>query len=149
MRFAAGLSRRVWSYKGTDSSTQISTYIHNSIIEHIKSTQIINALCNVVDIIREICLGISKNKVGTYSIRSGVAMAMYLGECPVYTIMLIDCWSNKAFVYCICKKVMELSHSVSKKMLCFKTHQHIPNYNHRIAPNNPRVCNNPNNAKTR
>ncbi len=42
---------------------------------------------------------------------------------------------------------MEFSHNVSKKMLRFKNYKHVPNYNHRIAANNPRVCNNPNNAK--
>ncbi len=44
---------------------------------------------------------------------------------------------------------MEFSHNVSKKMLQFKHYKHVPNYNHRIATNNPRVCNNPNNAETR
>ncbi len=36
-------------------------------------------------------LGIAKEEVGTNSIRSGAAMAMYLGECPVYMVMLIGC----------------------------------------------------------
>ncbi len=34
-------------------------------------------------------LGIKKEEVGTHLIRLQVAMAMYLGKCPVYTIMLI------------------------------------------------------------
>jgi hypothetical protein len=49
----------------------------------------------------------------------------------------------------IIKQVIEFSHNMSKKMLHFNNYQHIPNYNHRIAANDPRVCNNPNNAKTR
>ena len=75
-------------------------------------------------------------------------MAMYLGECPVYTIMLISHWSSDAFLRYIQKQVMEFSHNVSKKMLRFKNYKHVPNYNHRIAANNLRVRNNPNNAKT-
>ncbi len=43
---------------------------------------------------------------------------------------------------------MKFSHNVSKKMLRFKNYKHVPNYNHRIAANKPRVCNNANNAKT-
>jgi hypothetical protein len=43
---------------------------------------------------------------------------------------------------------MEFSHIVSKKMLHFKHYKHVPNYDHRIAANNPRVCNDPNNAET-
>ena len=34
-------------------------------------------------------LGIKAEEVGSYSIRSRAAMSMYLGECPVYTIMMI------------------------------------------------------------
>ncbi len=94
-------------------------------------------------------LGISKQEMGTHSIRSGAAMAMYLGKCPVYTIMLIGWWSSNAFLHYICKQVMQFSHNVSKKMLRFKNYQHILNYNHRIAANDPRVRNDPTNTKTR
>jgi hypothetical protein len=76
-------------------------------------------------------------------------MAMYLGECPIYMIMLIGCWSSNAFLGYIQKQVMEFNHNMSKKMLCFKNYKHVPNYDYRIAANNPRVCNNPNNTKTR
>ena len=89
VRFAAGLVWRIWSYKGTDSNTRVSAYISNGVIKHMTSAQVINALCNVVGAIRETRLGIAKHKIGTHSIRSGAAMAMYLGECPMYTIMLI------------------------------------------------------------
>jgi hypothetical protein len=53
MRFAAGFVRRIWSYKGTDSSTRISTYISNGIIEHAASTWVIDALCKMVGAIGE------------------------------------------------------------------------------------------------
>jgi hypothetical protein len=42
---------------------------------------------------------------------------------------------------------MEFSHNVSKKMLRFKHYKHMPNYDHRIAANDPRVCNDPDSAK--
>ena len=73
---------------------------------------------------------------------------MYLGECPVYTIMLIGRCSRDAFLRYIRKQVMEFSHNVSKKMLRFRHYRHVPDYDHRIAANNPRVCNDPNNPKT-
>jgi hypothetical protein len=44
MRFAAGLVRRIWSYKGTDSNTQVSAYISNRVVEHMALAQVINAL---------------------------------------------------------------------------------------------------------
>jgi hypothetical protein len=93
-------------------------------------------------------LGIEKHELGTHSIRSGAAMAMYLRECPVYTIMLIGRWSSSAFLWYIRKQVMEFSHNVSKRRLAFQIFRHIPNFDHQVSANNPRVRNNPNNAKT-
>ncbi len=58
VRFAAVLVWRIWSYKGMNSSTQVSTYIRNGIVEHVTSTQVINALHNVVGAIGKTCLGI-------------------------------------------------------------------------------------------
>ncbi len=43
---------------------------------------------------------------------------------------------------------MEFSHNVSKKMLRFRHYKHVPDYDHRIAANDPRVRNDPNNAET-
>jgi hypothetical protein len=149
VRFAASLVRCICSYKGMDSSTQVSAYIRNGIFEHVTSTQVINALHNVVGAIGETCLGISKQEMGTHSIRSRAAMAMYLGKCPMYTIILIGQWSSNAFLHYICKQFMQFSHNVLKKILCFKNYQHVLNYDHRIAANDPRVRNNPNNAETR
>ena len=149
MRFTAGLVQQIWSYKGTDSNTHVSAYISNGEVTHVTSKQVINSLRDMVGVMGESHLGISKKEIGTHSIRSGVAMAMYLGKCPVYTIMLIGWWSSNAFLRYICKQVMEFSHNVSKKMLRFKHHQYVPNFDHKILPTDPRVRNNPHNAKTR
>jgi hypothetical protein len=90
-----------------------------------------------------------KNEIGTYSIYSGLAMAMYLGKCTVYSIMLIGRWSSDAFLWYICKQVMEFSHNVSWKMLNYQSYWHVPNFNHQIPENDTRQPNNPNNSKTR
>ncbi len=149
VQFAAGLIRQIWSYKGTDSNTHVSAYISNREVTHVTSKQVINSLRDVVGMMGESRLGICKKEIGTHPIRSGAAMAMYLGKCPVYTIMLIGRWSSDAFLRYIRKQVVEFSHNVSKKMLRFKHHQHIPNFDHRILPTDPRVWNNPHNTKTR
>jgi hypothetical protein len=91
MRFAAGLVRRIWSYKGTDSNTRVSAYISNGVVKHVASAQVIIALQDVVGAIGETQLEIAKHKIGTHLIRSGAAMAIYLSKCPVYKIMLIGC----------------------------------------------------------
>jgi hypothetical protein len=82
-------------------------------------------------------LGISREEIGTHSIRLGAAMATYLGECPVHTIMLIGQWSSNAFIWYIRKQVMEFNHNVSKGMLTFQNYHHVPNFNHQVSANGP------------
>ncbi len=67
-------------------------------IKNITSKILIDALCNAVVAVREDSLGFKASKIGTHLICSGAAMQMYLGKCPVYTIMLIRCWSSNAFL---------------------------------------------------
>jgi hypothetical protein len=76
-------------------------------------------------------------------------MAMYLGECAVYTIMLIGGWSSDAFLQYIRKQVMELSQNVPKKMLTYQNFCHIPDIHRQIPRDDPRQRINPNNAETR
>ena len=61
-----------------------------------------------------------------HSIRSGAAIAMYLDEVPVYTIMLIGRWSSDAFLRYIRKKVEQFSHNVSCRMIKNQHFTHIP-----------------------
>eukprot|EP00957_Ditylum_brightwellii_P151177 11511290-Ditylum_brightwellii.AAC.1 len=58
----------------------------------------INSIRDAAVAIREDSLGFKKETVGTHLIQSGLAMSMYLGECPVYTIMMIGRWSSDAFL---------------------------------------------------
>jgi hypothetical protein len=48
-------------------------------IEHVTSKMVENALHNGVKAYGEAALRINAHKVGTHSIRSGLAMVMYLG----------------------------------------------------------------------
>jgi hypothetical protein len=48
-------------------------------------------------------LGILCSEVGTHSIRA--AMSMYLTGAPIFSIMLIGCWSSTAFLKNIRKQV--------------------------------------------
>ena len=43
-------------------------------------------------------LGFSGAEVGTHSIRSSLAMALYLAKRPISTIMLLGRWSSDAFL---------------------------------------------------
>ena len=75
-------------------------------------------------------------------------MAMYLGECPIYTIMMISRWSSNAFLRYTRKQIEQISHNLSCKMLRFKTHRHIPDLQ-RISHMDPRQRNHKDNIETR
>jgi hypothetical protein len=109
----------------------------------------INALRDAVGGIREIRLGIKREGFGTHSIRSGTAMVMYLGECPVFMIMFIGRWSSDAFLRCIRIQVMEFSQNMAKRMLACQNFRHIPDIHTPVAPDDPKIRNHPENAKTR
>ncbi len=89
VQLAAGIVQRIRAYPGTRDHTTISIYMTNKETLQILSEQVINALRNAVGPIGKDALGIAKDKISTHSIHSGLAVAMYLGKCPVYTIMLI------------------------------------------------------------
>jgi hypothetical protein len=64
-------------------------------------------------------LGFKPHKIGTHLLCPGAAMEMYLGEIPIYTIMVIGRWSSDAFLRYIQKQVEQFFQNVAKKMLTF------------------------------
>jgi hypothetical protein len=115
VRAAAAIVRRIRKYPGLSQNSPISTVYSNGVIDQVTSHHMINAIRNAVGAIGETRLGIKKEDVGTHSIRSGAAMAMYLGECPVFMIMLIGRWLSDTFLKYIRKQVMEFSQNVAKE----------------------------------
>ena len=150
----AALVKRIRSYPGATDDTQVSAVWRNNRMEHITSVEMSNALRDAVIAIGEERLGFKAVQVGCHSIRSGAAMAMCLGECPVYTIMMIGRWSSDAFLRYIRKQVEQFSHNVSKRMLRFIFHRHIPDLEPEgleptVSHMDPRQRNHPDNAETR
>ena len=141
--------KRIINYPGATDDTPVSAVWRNNKIEHITSAEMVAALRDAVVAIGEDLLGFKKEQVGTHSIRSGAAMAMYLGECPVYTIMLIGRWSSDAFLRYIRKQVEQFSHNVSRRMIRFQFHRHIPDLDPSVSHMDPRQRNHPDNAETR
>ena len=118
-------------------------------IDHITLDEMINALRAAVFAFGEEKLGIKIYNIGTHSIRSGAAMLMYLGECPVYVIMMIGQWSSDAFLRYIRKQVEQFSHNVSGRMLKFETHRHVSDLVPKVSRLEPRQRNHPDNKETR
>jgi hypothetical protein len=80
VRAAAAIVCRIPSYPGANNDTPISAIWQHDHIKHITSRQIKNALQDAILTIGEDTLHIATNKIGTHSIHSGMAMAMFLGE---------------------------------------------------------------------
>jgi hypothetical protein len=71
-------------------------------------------------------LGFTAKEIGLHSTRSGAAMAMYLADISVFTIMLLGRWSSNAFLRYIRKQVKEFSNDVSSKMITKESFFTIP-----------------------
>jgi hypothetical protein len=149
LRVAAAIVQRIKNYPGCSINSPISIILNGGIIEHVTSQHMIDALMDAASAIGEVKLGIKKEDIGTHSMRSGAAMAMYLGECPVFMIMLIGCWYSDTFLCYIRKQVMEFSQNMAKRMLSCQNFRHVPNVHMRVSQDDPRIRNHPNNAETR
>ncbi len=115
---ATAVVRRIRGYNGTTADTPISAVLINNRITQVTSKNIINALRDAVVAIGEHRLGIIKVQIGTPLIRFGAAMAMYLGKCAVFTIVLIGRWSSDAFLRYIRNQVMEFMLDLTGKSTC-------------------------------
>ena len=84
-------------------------------------------------------LGFTGKDVGTHSIRSSLAMALYLKKRQVSTIMLIGRWSSDAFLLYIRRQVQEFSAGVSADMVSQEQFFTIPDI--ATDPLDPRTSN--------
>ena len=149
VKAAAGLVRRIRGYPGTDGDTPVSALLVGSKITHVTSKQMVGYLRDAVKAIGEDILNIDAEDIGTHSIRSGAAMAMFMGGLPVYMIMLMGRWSSDAFLRYIRKQIEQFSHDVSSKMITNMCYRYMPLPTESTTNIDPKQRNNPNNAETR
>lgn len=90
VRAVAAIVRTIWKYHSTSQDSPISTSTVTIVHPHDKCVDSHNGRY------RRGKTGHKNEDVGTQPIRLGTAMAMYLGECPVFMIMLIGHWSSNA-----------------------------------------------------
>ena len=136
--------RRVLEYKGTSGDTYVNTVMIGNKIHNITRDEMMRHLRNTVDNMNG--LGFKGSDVGTHSIRSSLAMALYLKKRMVSTIMLIGRWSSDAFLLYIRRQIQEFSAGVSADMVSQENFFTIPD----IAedPLDPRTSNNQSFATT-
>ena len=138
--------RRILAYPNTTPDSTVNTFLSPSSKApptQISSTSIRNTLRSTVRAIGKDTLGFTADDIGTHSLRSGAAMAMYLAKVPTYTIMIIGRWSSDAFLRYIRKQVEGFSSNISSLMLqnedFFTTPNTIPTIPHTDSrtPNDP------------
>jgi hypothetical protein len=108
--------------------TPVSAVLVHGRISHITQKQVIDTLRDGVKTYGESKHGIKISEVGTHSICSGAAMAMYLGGLPVYAIQLIGWWSSDSFMKYLRKQIEEFTLGVSTKMLTMQVFWHVPSH---------------------
>ena len=141
----AAVVTRIRSYKHTNDSTTVNTYLSDGKLLHLTSANVRLSLRRATIALGHDRLGFGPDSVGTHSLRSGAAMAMYLARIPVYTIMLIGRWSSDAFLKYIRKQVQDFSTGVSGRMLTNEETFMTPDATH----NDPRIRNHPLNSALR
>ena len=145
----ARVARRVLSIPLASTASFVNLFHDNNKTFEISGTDVVQSLRAAAHAIGEDSLGFKITDIGTHSIRSGAAMAMYLDEIPVYTIMLIGRWSSDAFLLYIRKQVEQFSQNVSSRMIRNLDFAHIPNFSPHISKGDPRTRNHRNNFQTR
>jgi hypothetical protein len=134
VRSWAAIITRLWSYDDTTTSTTVNTFQHKGKTLRVKASQILTTLRTVVSTMGADTLGFTAKEIGTHSIRSSSAMAMYLASVPVYTIMLIGRWSSDAFLRYIRRQVQEFSSGVAARMIISSDYFTIPDVASREDP---------------
>jgi hypothetical protein len=85
-------------------------------------------------------LGLNPKRIRLHSLQLLAAMAMYLNGVPVYTIMLLGCWSSDAFLRYIRKQVESFGSGVLSKMIVTSRFLHV---SHSTDLEDPRTSRNP------
>jgi hypothetical protein len=79
------------------------------------------------------------HEIGNKSIRSGVAMALFLADVPTAKIMILGRWSSDAFLAYIRPQVLEWTSNTSHDMTHLDSFLDIGGDRHRADPADPRT----------
>ena len=142
----SSITHRILSYKGTTEKTSVNAVMIGKKLHYITRDEMLNHLRHTVDNMTG--LGFTGKDVGTHSIRSSLAMALYLKRRPISTIMLLGRWSSDAFLLYIRRQVQEFSKGVSTDMVDQENFFTIPDIQDDDDFLNPRTRNSQSFAST-
>ena len=115
---------RILSYKGTTKNTSVNVVLVGKRCHYIRAPEMYEHITNTVN--NTTGLGFTGDDVGNHSIRSSLAMALYLAKRPVSTIMLIGRWCSDAFLLYVRRQVQEFSAGISADMVAIDNYFTIP-----------------------
>ena len=129
---AVAIVKRVRAYAGTDNLTNRKICLFKTAKntwKEITSTAVPKALRAAARCIGEATLGFKLEELGTHSIRSGTAMALYLAKTPTLTIMIIGRWRSEAFLCYIRHQVTQFCENLSPQMIQVDPFFTVPTFN--------------------
>ena len=124
VRIWAKIILRIMSYKGSSDRTKVNAVLVGKRLTYVTRAAMLKHIRHTVDNMTG--LGFTGADVGTHSIRSSLAMALYLSKRPISTIMLLGRWCSDAFLLYIRRQVQEFSAGVSADMVSHENFFTIP-----------------------
>ena len=116
-RALASLVDELWNHPKTTPDTQICQFYDDGSSRYVSGNDMLLFMRRTADAIGQDKLGFSSKDLGTHSVRSGAAMAIFLDNTPIFLIMLVGRWSSDAFLKYIRKQVLETAKGISSRML--------------------------------
>jgi hypothetical protein len=108
----ASIVSRIMSYPGCDKKTSVNTVSFNARLVQITSTMMVASSASST--LRRARLGYGPSCFGTHSIRCGAAMAMHLGGCATFVIMITGRWKSAAFMEYVREQIAQFSEGNSQ-----------------------------------
>lgn len=145
----ASICRQVLSYPSCDESTSVNPIFTNGKLSTISSATVRVKLRSAAREIGVHTLAFEPDDIGTHSICSSGAMAMYLAQVSTFIITMIGRWSSDAFLRYIRRQVEQFSLNVSSKMLCHESYFITLNFQPTVSSHDTCMPDNPRNFATR
>jgi hypothetical protein len=144
VRRAAALTKRILhSIPGSNASTPINTVKVGDQVLQITGTFLRDQLRKTCrEMGGKAILGYDPNEIGTKSIRSGSAMALFLMNHAVHRIMILGRWYSDAFLVYIRPQVLEWTNNMSQDMIYLDSFFHLPDPAPADQQDDPRNRNN-------
>jgi hypothetical protein len=122
----ASIVTRIMSYPGCNKKTPVNTVLVHGRLVTITSTMMVTSIRSAAFTLGRDRLGYGPKSFGTHSIRCGAAMAMHLGGCATFVIMITGRWKSAAFMEYIREQVAQFSEGVSQRMILRQNYFAIP-----------------------